>query len=135
MVEYSYVDDGGLVVRINLQYNLGSQSLEYLHYNVDFDISDPEPTYEVLTFDTPIDTQNKSIELKFPKSVLKQSTDKGYNMLAIADDMNATTFICLIAYICDKEIAISTEPEFVCDLRSGGWIYHNYNIDNLMKLY
>ena len=59
MVEYSYVDDGGLVVRINLQYNLGSQSLEYLHYNVDFDTSDPEPTYEVLTFDTPIDTQNK----------------------------------------------------------------------------
>lgn len=121
MVEYNRIDDGGIVVRIDLQ-TTELQSLEYLHYNIDFNVSDPEPTYEVLTLDTPIDPQNESIELKFPKSVLKQSTDKGYNILAIADNMDATTFICLVPYICDQSSTPSTEPEIVYDLRYGGMI-------------
>lgn len=128
MVEYSYVDDGGIVVRIDLMDKGLGPSLEYLHYSVDFDVYDPEPTYETLTFETPIDTRNNSIELRFPKSVLKQSTDKGYNTLAITNDMNNTIFICLVPYICDQSATPSTMPDILYDLRCGGWFYHNYNL-------
>ena len=83
MADYKYLDDGGLIIRINLSDVTGITSVPHIYYAIDV-INDDESDWKLYTFDSPIDNTNDNLELKIPKSDLRQDTNpRGYNCLSI----------------------------------------------------
>ena len=128
MADYKYLDDGGLIIRINLSDVTGITSVPHIYYAIDV-INDDESDWKLYTFDSPIDNTNDNLELKIPKSDLRQDTNpRGYNCLIIYNEYSNPNFGASVLYVCDKNSSIPNVSDGIVDLRCGGWHYYNSNL-------